>query len=51
MAQLQILRVQAQKFQAHNHQQTTLLMTLAKEIQAKEKFGLLKIIVLGKINQ
>jgi len=27
MAQLQILRVQAKKFQAHNHQQTTLLMT------------------------
>jgi hypothetical protein len=39
------------KVQAQNHQQTTLLMTLAKEIQAKEKSGLLKIMVLGKISQ
>jgi len=51
MAQLQILKVQAQKFQAHSHQETTLLMALATEIQAKEKSGLLKIMVLGKIKQ
>jgi hypothetical protein len=51
MPQLQILRVQTQKFQAHNNQQTTLLMALATEIQAKEKSGLLKIMVLGKIKQ